>query len=88
MWSDILEWFKELFTSFFFWVVEGLMSLAALLLALISLVPGVSEIVAGIAALPSEVLWVMSFFEVPTGMALVASAYSARFMLRRIFVLN
>jgi len=88
MWNSILQFLKDLLTSFFYFIVEGLMSLAAALLAIISVVPGVSEIVAAVSSLPDEVLWVMAFFEVPTGISLVVSAYISRFMLRRIFVLN
>ena len=88
MFSELLQWLLDFLQSFFFWILEGLMSLAAALLGLLSAVPGVAEIVAAVGSLPAEVLWVMHFFQVPIGISLVVSSYISRFMLRRIAVLN
>lgn len=74
----------NLFTGlieFFSWILKALLGA---LVQILGWIPVPSFLTSNTFALPDGVMWFASALEVNTGLALVMSAYTLRFVLRRI----
>lgn len=80
--SCALQWLADEFKAFFIWAYDGILSGLA---ALFELIP-VPDFLMNVPSyqIPASIAWALSAFNVPFGIGLVVSAYTARFILRRI----
>lgn len=88
-WYDItcgLKWIGDELKSFFLWAYDGVISGFA---SMIEAIP-VPDFLANMQtfSLPPGVAYFASAFEIPWGIAIVVTAYTARFILRRIPVIG
>lgn len=79
--SCALEWIGDELQSFFLWCYDGLLSGFAVLLELI---PVPDFLLMSNIQLPSGVAYFADAFMIPEGLQIIATAYTARFILRRI----
>jgi hypothetical protein len=77
-----LGWISEEFKAIFVWLYDGLMSGFASVLESFP-VPDFL-LTMGVVTLPSGVAWAAEAFQLPLGAGIIVSAYTARFILRRI----
>ncbi|HIL23614.1 MAG TPA: hypothetical protein EYG20_10055 [Alcanivorax sp.] len=82
-WTD---WVFQAFADFLLWMFEGVLSGVAGVLESIQM-PGWVQNIAGLS-LPDSVVFWMSFFEIQTGLTIIASAYGVRFLIRRIPIIG
>ncbi len=77
-----LAWCTDEAQQFFLWALNELLSSLAFVYESIP----VPEFLQGVGSfsLPSSVLWAAELFQIPTGISIMVSAYTARFILRRI----
>ena len=80
--SCALSWLKDEFKSFFLWVYDALLSGFAALIELIP-VPSFIQNIQSTVMNPA-VSWFLEPFNITYGLGVIASAYAARFILRRI----
>ncbi len=80
--SCAFKWFADELRFFAVWVYDGFMSGLS---AIISAIP-VPDFLANLQSftLPPAVAWAAEAFNIPYGLAVIVSAYTARFILRRI----
>lgn len=77
-----LGWLIDEFKLLFVWIYNGLLSGLA---AVFEAIPAPSFLLnVSSYSLPDSVLYFTTLFQMPAGVAIMVSAYSARFILRRI----
>jgi len=84
--SCALDWIGEELQSFSLWVWDGVLDGGVSLLEAIPVPDFLTNI--GTQTLPAGLSWAASAFELNIGMTIVVSAYTARFILRRIPVIG
>lgn len=79
--SCALDWIADELKAFFLWVYDGLLSGFA---GLLELIPVPDFMYMSHIQLPSGVAYFADTFMIPEGLKIIATAYTARFILRRI----
>lgn len=77
--DDLLGFFLDLFKSFFGWLFDGLLDILDR-----GISPFLDPLVAGFENIPESVMYFLGFLQVPFGIACILSAYTIRFLIRRI----
>ena len=77
--DDLFSFIFDLLGSFFGWLLDGLLSVLERGLA-----PFLKPLVAAYEQIPDSVMYFLGFMNVPFGIACILSAYSIRFLIRRI----
>lgn len=77
--DDLFSFIFSLLSSFFGWLLDGLLSVLER-----GLSPFLEPLVSGFQHIPDSVMYFLGFLEVPFGIACILSAYSIRFLIRRI----
>lgn len=77
--DDLFGFLLDLFSSFFKWLFEGVLDILDR-----GLSPFLDPLVSAFEQIPDSVMYFLGFLEVPFGIACILSAYSIRFLIRRI----
>ena len=77
--DDLFSFIFELVASFFGWLLDGLLSVLER-----GLTPFLGPLVSGFEQIPDSVMYFLGFLNVPFGIASILTAYSIRFLIRRI----
>ncbi len=84
MFEDLGNYLRELWEAGTLWLYEALLGL---LLAIINLFPmpaAMQNMDSYWSAIPESVWWLLSAFQIDTGISIVVSAWIIRFFIRRI----
>lgn len=84
--SCALEWLRDEFQAIGVWIVDSLLS--AIAGAFESIPPPDFMADVGQYTLPPSVSWAISVFQVDAGIGIIVSAYTARFILKRIPIIG
>ena len=84
--SCSLEWLRDEFQSFSIWLFDSLLNAIALLFESIPVPDFFSQ--ATTYTIPPSVSWAATAFNLPAGIAIIVTAYTARFILRRIPIIG
>jgi len=80
--SCALQWMQAEMTAFSIWVYDSILSGLALLMESIPIPDFLLN--SSSFTIPQSVAWAASPFQLEVGLAIIVSAYTARFILRRI----
>jgi hypothetical protein len=84
--SCALEWLRDEFQAFGVWILDSLLSAVAGVFEAIPTPDFMADV--GIYSLPPSVSWAISVFQVDVGIGIIVSAYTARFILKRIPIIG
>lgn len=84
--SCVLEWLRDEYQAFGVWIVDSLLSAIAGVFEAIPPPDFMADV--GQYTLPPSVSWAISVFQVDAGIGIIVSAYTARFILKRIPIIG
>jgi len=84
--SCALTWLRDELHAFSLWVWNGILSSMASLFEVIPIPSFMTGL--GVHTLPPGISWAASAFQLDVGLTIIVSAYTARFILRRIPVIG
>jgi hypothetical protein len=86
--SRILLWFVDFAEWVGKWIWQEVIGALATLLTAIPVPSWLSGMPDLIGSTPSGVAWLLGAFELPSGLAIIVSAYTLRFLLRRLPIIG
>lgn len=84
--SCALEWLRDEFQAFGVWILDSILSSIAAIFESIP-VPDFMQNV-GTISLPPTVNWILDAFQLDVGIGIIVTAYTARFILKRIPIIG
>ncbi|PCI47125.1 MAG: hypothetical protein COA68_06485 [Oceanobacter sp.] len=84
--SCTLEWLRDEFQAFGVWILDSILSSVASIFESIPAPDFMQNI--GTIVVPSSVTWILEAFQLDIGIGIIVSAYTARFILKRIPIIG